>query len=601
MVSNGGRAPGAGRPKRKKVLYFAPSRAHSDSLLAALAAVPGTIRTREDGATAFQAGDVTLRFALRQDPVEAHDALHHEYFNLVLLDLRALAGPAARLEEHLQRAMRLLDLMDDEPDVELRYGFHRILALVSGADSVLVDDLVRRLGARGVGRVLRDPTFCHHDRKCARLPKAPELGRLVADEIVRMTTTRRVGQRALCASGGGITGIYFEMGALKCLSDCLPPGALNAFDMYFGISAGAVLCGLLANGYSMDEFMASLAGHPCDRVPNASLALLKVANLSLSALTNPVENALRGLASTVADVLRLRARPSLSSLFLDYSDLLSAPFSAEGYEAMLRELFRKNGATNDFRRLQRPLYIGATDQDAREHVLFGEPGLDDVPISRAIQASFSINPAFGATRIGERYYVDGAVTRTSDFTEAMRKGADLIFVLDPLVPFVSKGKAGFANRRGLLYNVDQDIRTVSFTRFETTRHWVLRQRPDVSLYTFLPANRQRKLLSVNPMDHRPYLPIWRGAYLSTLQRIHLLRHRMCGDLAAHGLALDLSRAEAVAARLEATETVTFADFFPDGRVAIAKGMRPARALRLAGEAPDEEVVCRAGEKAPAVA
>ena len=44
------------------------------------------------------------------------------------------------------------------------------------------------------------------------------------------------------------------------------------------------------------------------------------------------------------------------------------------------------------------------------------------------------------------------------------------------------------------------------------------------MYTFLPANRLRKVLSVNPMDHRPYLSIWRGAYLSTLQRIHLLRH-----------------------------------------------------------------------------
>ncbi|MCL4810788.1 MAG: hypothetical protein KJ062_23760, partial [Thermoanaerobaculia bacterium] len=270
-------------------------------------------------------------------------------------------------------------------------------------------------------------------------------------------------------------------------------------------------------------------------------------------------------------------------------------------EAMLRELFRRHGATNDFRKLGRRLFIGATDQDAREHVLFGEPGLDDVPISLAIQASLSINPAFGATKIRDRYYIDGAVTRTSDFTEAMKKGADLIFVLDPLVPYVSKGNSGFASRRGLLYNVDQDIRTVSFTRFETTRYWVLRQRPDVSLYTFLPSNRQRKLLSVNPMDHRPFLSVWRGAYLSTLQRIHFLRHRMCGDLAAHGLALDLSRAEAVAARLEATPTPAFADFFPDGRVAVAKGMKPARALRLTGAPPDEEVVCRAGEKAPAVA
>ncbi len=588
------------RPRRKRVLYFAPTRAHADSLFAALDALPEVFRSRERGATLFTIGGTEFRFVLRQDPVEAHEALHHEYFNLVLVDLRTTFGPAAKLEEGFERASRLLDLMDAEPDVELRYGFHRVLALLSGPDPVRVDELIRRLGARGVGRVLRDPTVCVHDRRCPRLPTAAGLGRLVAGEIVRMTTARKVGSRALCASGGGITGLYFEMGALKCLADCLPPGALNAFDMYFGISAGAVITGILANGYSVDEFMASIAGEGCERIPPVDLSLLKVSHVNLASLAAPVERALRGLAASLADLVRGRVSPSLSALFLDYSDLVAAPFRADGYEAMLRYLFARPGATNDFRKLARPLYVGATDQDAREHVLFGEPGLDAVPVSLAIQASLSINPAFASTKIGERYYVDGAVTKTSNFTEAMKKGADLVFVLDPLVPYVSKGAAGFASRRGILYNADQDIRTVSFTRFETTRRWVLRQHPEVSLYAFLPANRQRKVLSVNPMDHRPFLAIWKGAYLSTLQRIHHLRHRMCGDLAVHGLALDPTRADAVAARLEASPSVRFSDFFPDGKVAVAKGMKASRALRLAG-APDEEVVCRAGEKRNAVA
>jgi predicted acylesterase/phospholipase RssA len=371
--------------------------------------------------------------------------------------------------------------------------------------------------------------------------------------------------------------------------------------MYFGISAGAVLTGMLANGFSVDEFMASVAGVGTARIPKVSLSILKVSYLNFGSLALPFENALRGLASSLGDLLRGRARPSLSSLILDYSDLLAAPFSANGYEAMLRYLFTRPGATNDFRKLRRPLYVGATDQDAREHVLFGDAGFEDVPISRAIQASLSINPAFGSTKIGERYYVDGAVTRTSNFTEAIRKGSDLILVLDPLAPYVSKGSAGFANRRGLFYNADQDIRTVSYTRFETARRWITRQRPDVSLYAFLPANRIRRIMSVNPMDHRPYLPIWRGAYLSTLQRIRLLRHRMCGDLAAHGMTLDTAKAEAVAARLEATPDATFADFFPDGKVDVVRGKKPGRALRLAGKPPDEEVVCRASEGSTAVA
>ena len=408
-MTNGQHVPRTGHPVRKRILYFAPSRAHSDSLFGVLGSVPGAVRARENGGTAFHFDDVTLRFVLRQDAVEAHEALHHGYYNAVVLDLRTMSGRSTRLEEHFEKTMRLLDLMDAEPDIELRYGFHRILALISGRDSAQVDDLIRRLGSRGIGHVLRDPSVCYLDSSCSRLPAPAKFGKLVVDELVRMTTAGKKGSRALCASGGGITGLYFEMGALKCLADCLPPGALNAFDMYFGISAGAVLSGILANGYSIDEFMASIAGHPCARVPNVDLSLLKVAHVNLASLAMPFENALRGFATTLSDVVRGKANPSFSSLFLDYSDLLTAPFQADGYEAMLRYLFTQPGATNDFRKLHRRLFIGATDQDAREHVLFGEPGFDNVPVSKAIQASLSINPAFASTKIGERYYVDGAV------------------------------------------------------------------------------------------------------------------------------------------------------------------------------------------------
>jgi hypothetical protein len=72
------------------------------------------------------------------------------------------------------------------------------------------------------------------------------------------------------------------------------------------------------------------------------------------------------------------------------------------------------------------------------------------------------------------------------------------------------------------------------------------------------------------MDHRPFLPIWRGAYLSTLQRLTLLRHQLVADLVPHGWHLDLNRAEEVAARLGATENPSFADFFPHGRIEIRK-------------------------------
>lgn len=569
----------------KTALYFAPSPAHAERFLATLRQLEGcTVRTVPHGVT-FECPEGSLHFEVHHSPARAHAALRHRFFNLVLLDLRDAGHPISRLQTDYKKTLRLLDLMDEEHDVELRYGFHRVLTMISGSDPVEVDRIIAALGARGVGRVIRDISACHLDGECPKLPRATKFCRLVLDELVRMTASRRTGKVALCASGGGITGIYFEMGALKCLDDCLPPGALSSFDMYFGISAGSVVSSILANGYTIDEFMASIAGTPKKGVPPVSLSLLRLSHMNLRTLTFPLERLAKALGSSIFDLFKGKSPISLESLFFEYNNFLTAPFQAEGFEKILRRLFTASGSTNDFRKLRRRLYIGTTDQDSRQHVLFGEAPFDHVPISKAIQASISINPAFTATKIGERYYMDGAVTRTSNFVEAIRKGSTLIFAIDPFVPYVSKSP-GFAQERGILFNADQDIRTLSFTRFEKNRSWVLRHHPEVSLFTFLPANRLRKVMSVNPMDHRRYLQIWKGAYLSTLQRIRLLKHRMAGDLAAHGLSLNTTRAEAVARQLESVESPVLADFFPNGKLTIRRRMqKPERAAAAPRKAP----------------
>lgn len=581
---------GASRPGTfKRVLYYVANETGAEHFFETLGGVPDVVRGKNATGPTFRCGDTVLGFVVEHDACKAYETLHRDYFNLVLLDLRTSpARGKEALKDEVGRAQCILDKLDEEPDVELRYGFHRILVLVSGPDSLEVDDLIASLGARGVGRVMRDTAHCHLDPTCPRLPHHSHFGKLALDEMLRMIHGRRRGSRALCLAGGGITGIYFELGALKCLEDCLGAGAVNSFDLYYGISAGAVVGGFLANGYSPTEVMAGIAGDKGGRIPPFSLSLLRASHLNLAGVVDPALHLLRGAATAALRAVLGERKGSLETLFLEYTDLLVAPFSASGFESMLRRVFSVNGATNDFRNLPRPLKIGATDQDQREHVLFGRPPFDDVPISKAIQASISINPFFCATRVGDRYYTDGIVTRTSNFVEAIKRGSDLIFALDPFVPYVSR-RAGFAAEKGVIYNADQDIRTVSFTRFETTRYWVLRRHPEVSLYSFLPANRLRKLLSVNPMDHRPYLQIWRGAYLSTLKRIQKVQHRMRGDLAFHGIPLDTSRAEEVALRLDSVVLPTFADFFPGQQVEVVPPPRPERR-----EPAAEEPVVAAG-------
>jgi predicted acylesterase/phospholipase RssA len=324
----------------------------------------------------------------------------------------------------------------------------------------------------------------------------------------------------------------------------------------------------LASGYGVEEIMAAIAGREEGRIDPVDMSVLRTGHFDWAGSLRRGREAFEGSVRALWEIIRGQRPFALEDAFFRYSDIIGPPFRSSEYERMWRRVLESGEAQNDFRKLRRPLFIGATDQDRRQHVLFGGEDLDDVPMSLAVQASLSFNPAFSPVEIGGRYYEDGAVTRTSNFVEAIDRGATLVFVVDPFLPYVST-KPGFARRRGLLYNADQNVRTMSFTRFETTRNWSLRRHPEVSSYTFLPSNRERKLLSVSPMDHRPYLAIWRGAYLSTMRRVHQLRHRMTGDLAAHGLKFDPSRAEHVQAQLEAATKPTFEDFFPDRKVEIS--------------------------------
>jgi hypothetical protein len=58
------------------------------------------------------------------------------------------------------------------------------------------------------------------------------------------------GKRALVLSGGGVTGLTYEIGALRALDDLLVGASVNDFDIFVGTSAGSIVGALLANGIS---------------------------------------------------------------------------------------------------------------------------------------------------------------------------------------------------------------------------------------------------------------------------------------------------------------------------------------------------------------
>src|SRR5258708_35249902 len=68
------------------------------------------------------------------------------------------------------------------------------------------------------------------------------------------------GKTALVLASGGLTGVAYEVGALRALDHILTNRTVNDFDIYVGTSAGAVVAASLANGMPPIMLAGVLAG-----------------------------------------------------------------------------------------------------------------------------------------------------------------------------------------------------------------------------------------------------------------------------------------------------------------------------------------------------
>ncbi len=534
------------RVNRRRVLCFAPLRHTFADLCASVRRQPWVKGAVGDATCAWHGRGLALDIDLVETPEQVAELVSSHYYNLVLVDARNLPHPDAAPEAQARAMGRVLDRLRSERDLERRYPRRRVVVLVGDADPDRADRMVFAAGQRQVGACLRDHSLSGSlpdgEREAARDRLVERLFAVCQELLVR----RRHGRKAICAAGGGITGMYYELGVLKCLNDVLSVDVCD-FDLFFGISAGAVVTSGLANRIPVDQAIARLGALDHRWQYRLELGLR---HLNVKEVPRRIFLANRELLRTVLRMLQRQQELSLASVLGVWAVLLGPIFESSEFEEVLAEMFSEEGRTNDFRQLGCRLFVGATDQDRREHVLFGEPGLDDVPISKAVQASMAMHPFFPSVEIKGRYFSDGVVTRTSNLRAAIDKGADLIFVVDPFVPLISD-EPGLNARHGNMWIFEQDLKTMSYTRFEQARDEMMREHPRVSVYTFVPSNRMRRLMSSqNPFVSRNFHPIVCEAYRSTLRRLETLDYRIRGDLASHGIGLDFAPARVKEERLK---------------------------------------------------
>ncbi|HEY0517094.1 MAG TPA: patatin-like phospholipase family protein [Solirubrobacteraceae bacterium] len=267
----------------------------------------------------------------------------------------------------------------------------------------------RRLAARGVGR-----------------PASTD----------RRSRPRR-DKTALVLGGGGFTGGVYEIGALRALDLLAVNSTVNNFDVYVGTSAGAFIASLCANGVTPEEMMRVVTRKggkaPFKDIDIGDLLRPNLLEFARKGATMPLKalSALRQFAGT-------RGGVSAMDLVLGLADVFPSGFyTGAGIESYLEEVLGEPGRSNDFRNLDCELYLTATDLDTCERVVFGVPGMDDVPISSAVRASGALPMVYSPVEIGDRELIDGGIVSTTNLDLAIQAGAKLVVVINPIVPFVN--------------------------------------------------------------------------------------------------------------------------------------------------------------------
>ncbi len=345
----------------------------------------------------------------------------------------------------------------------------------------------------------------------------------------------------LALAGGGPAGAVYEIGALRALDEAIDGLDVNALDVYVGVSAGAFLAANLANQLSSAQMVRAIVKHEPGEHPFVpetffTPALKEWVRRGLSVPRLALE-AVWDFARNPRDLTLLESLTRLGHA------LPVGIFDNEPIRHYLRNIYTMKGRSDDFRELGQRLYIVAAELESGRSVVFGKPGRDHVPISRAVQASSALPGLYPPVDIDGHLYVDGVLNRTVHASVALDAGVKLLFCLNPIVPVdVSTAKAGlYAEgellRRGLPSVLSQTFRTLIHSRLDVgmKRYDKLYEDSDVILLE--PDRDDYEMFFSNIFSFSERSAVCAHAYESTRSDLLKRYDELAPVIARHGLKL----------------------------------------------------------------
>jgi NTE family protein len=353
---------------------------------------------------------------------------------------------------------------------------------------------------------------------------------------------------ALALAGGGPLGAIYEIGALCALDECLDGLDFNQLHHYVGVSAGGFIAAGLANGMTPRElcsFFIDSAGAASEVFDPSWLMVPAYGEFVRRSIMLP------GLLTSALWRLTAGRKPLSHALERLGSALPTGVFSNKQVDIQLAELFSRPGRTNDFRKLKAQLTLVATHLDSGEAVPFGRPRWDDVPISRAVQASSALPGLFPPVEINDAYYVDGALKKTLHASVALDEGIDLMICLNPLVPFdASLPQVAGVMQRGLPIErrriprivdgglpavLSQTFRSMIHSRMALGMKHYERAYPNTDIILIEPDHRDPELYLANTFGYARRRHLVEHAYQQTRQMLRSNRAGLASKLQRHGI------------------------------------------------------------------
>jgi len=386
----------------------------------------------------------------------------------------------------------------------------------------------------------------------------------------REPVKRRRQQRektALVLGGGGFTGGVYEIGALRALDLLSVNRTVNDFDIYVGTSAGAFVAAAVVNGVTPEEMVRVIVREAPTPFADARVNALLTPNYS-ELLTKTLTMPLR-LARVVPRLLRDLGQISAVDLVVGLAEVLpSGLYSGRGIERYVESILSHPERTDDFRRLNRELYVVATDLDTCERVVFGTADWEDVPISKAVSASTALPMIYKPVKVRDRELVDGGIVSTTNVDIAVEAGAKLIVVVNPLVPYVNDFQTqvptitGDRTRRvsdmGFPQVGYQSFKLLAYQRLhELARRWKERY-PGVDIVLIEPEPNDELMFQTSIMNYASRVEIARHGFQSVTLKLANDYPRFKRICARHGIDISATRVRQVVKHFAAEREKTAA-------------------------------------------